>query len=553
MITLAYRFTARRYHATPWRAHVNEGLVEWPPSPFRILRALIATGFGRLGWEGVEGAARELIGLLASVTPSYALPGGSPAHTRHYMPIGTIDKKRGVIKTTKVIDAFLHFPEGSILYVRFPTELPDACRRLLSELLRAQPYLGRAEAWVEAWLEADPPEGLVWTEPRERPDGPGQERVELLACDEPARYAEWREAYVARGLASAEAEARAKAKDKGKAFKALGKKDREKVEAAIPRDVVDALLCDTGALLKAGWSQPPGTRWVSYFRDVQDVVPRVTAALRREPRVRPTTALLALSSDTRNADALPPLADALRRLEALHDALVRASDTGNGPSPCFTARVAGDRIDGHRHTSLVPLTLGKRRDRLDHVLAHCPMGFDDGALDALSRVRKTWAKNLPDVFVTLAGTGDLAAFRAAVPLLREATTWESLTPFVPSRFLKARGRDSLLEQIQRELESRALPRASRIELEAADGQLVDASRVLIGRRAADLALDVDGRALRPTSRLRHFRRVRPDRRPPCDVGLVVRLTFDQPIDGPVLLGYASHYGLGVFAPTGGGA
>ena len=43
MIAISLRLIAGRYHATPWGRHVNEGAVEWPPSPWRILRALVAT------------------------------------------------------------------------------------------------------------------------------------------------------------------------------------------------------------------------------------------------------------------------------------------------------------------------------------------------------------------------------------------------------------------------------------------------------------------------------------------------------------------------------
>ena len=43
MIAIKLRFLAGRFHATPWGRHVNEGVVEWPPSPWRLLRALAAT------------------------------------------------------------------------------------------------------------------------------------------------------------------------------------------------------------------------------------------------------------------------------------------------------------------------------------------------------------------------------------------------------------------------------------------------------------------------------------------------------------------------------
>ncbi len=34
-ISIAIQFSAGRFHATPWGHHVNEGLPEWPPSPWR--------------------------------------------------------------------------------------------------------------------------------------------------------------------------------------------------------------------------------------------------------------------------------------------------------------------------------------------------------------------------------------------------------------------------------------------------------------------------------------------------------------------------------------
>ena len=43
MLAIQFEFTANRYHATQWGRHVNEGVLEWPPSPWRILRAIVAT------------------------------------------------------------------------------------------------------------------------------------------------------------------------------------------------------------------------------------------------------------------------------------------------------------------------------------------------------------------------------------------------------------------------------------------------------------------------------------------------------------------------------
>ena len=105
MTTLALRFPAGRYHATPWGHHVNEGIVEWPPSPWRLLRALISVGYATLGWDdGVPEAACRLVSDLASVSPVYTLPSSGVGHSRHYMPLAALDGARE--KTSLVFDAF---------------------------------------------------------------------------------------------------------------------------------------------------------------------------------------------------------------------------------------------------------------------------------------------------------------------------------------------------------------------------------------------------------------------------------------------------------------
>ncbi len=100
MPTLSVRFIGGHYHATPWYKAQNEGAVEWPPSPWRLLRALIATGYAKLP-EWQDGTpptvAGSLIARLASVLPSYKLPPATGAHTRHYMPTDA--------KATLVLDA----------------------------------------------------------------------------------------------------------------------------------------------------------------------------------------------------------------------------------------------------------------------------------------------------------------------------------------------------------------------------------------------------------------------------------------------------------------
>src|SRR5581483_4973224 len=121
-------------HATPWGAHVNEGAVEWPPSPWRLLRALMAVGFAKRGWTGgtpgIPALARSLLERLAGVMPHFRLPDGTVAHSRHYLPFteGTAEK------TTKVIDAFFRLSGDQPAHVHWPLVLPAEEGALLADL-----------------------------------------------------------------------------------------------------------------------------------------------------------------------------------------------------------------------------------------------------------------------------------------------------------------------------------------------------------------------------------------------------------------------------------
>ena len=84
--TLAIRFPLGRYHATPWDRSVNEGATEWPPSPWRLLRALVATWYTRwpdLPAPVLDGAARRsrrsalLPDAAGPASPHPALPARS--------------------------------------------------------------------------------------------------------------------------------------------------------------------------------------------------------------------------------------------------------------------------------------------------------------------------------------------------------------------------------------------------------------------------------------------------------------------------------------------
>ena len=140
-------FPLGRYHATPWEASANEGDVEWPPSPFRLLRALYATWKNRLP-ELTDDQVIPVLDKLCEA-PEYRLPQHATAHTRHYLP-GAAHKEGVDTKTTKVLDAFVSLPREGEVVVRWAVDLGDDDFEVLSQLACKLTYLGRAESICDA-------------------------------------------------------------------------------------------------------------------------------------------------------------------------------------------------------------------------------------------------------------------------------------------------------------------------------------------------------------------------------------------------------------------
>ncbi len=524
MITIHLDFPAGRYHATPWGHHVNEGLVEWPPSPWRLLRALLAVGFAKQGWTGPEALPSEAVGLiyaLAETLPSYRLPVGGVAHTRHYLPF-TEGKAQ---KTTKVLDAFLRFRKNSDgLYLTWPLTLPADQRQLLAHLLAGLPYLGRAEAWVEATLlETDPPDDQ-WTVPTAEgePVDPGWEQVTVLAPVSAEIYAAWRHTRVPPVSVDGK---------KGKPAKVK----KSSVDDLYPGDLVSCLCADTATLQKQGWSQPPGSRRVLYRRPTGSLEPGIIAPHRIPARREPVEfALLALSADTQGGTLLPLMNRCLRQAEFLHASWVKQLGE-DVLHPIVSGRAAeGAPLTGHRHAHLLPLDLDAN-GRMDHVLVWAKGLMDQTAQQALLRLSRTWGKDLPSIVVTCAGMGSrddlVRQLRDRTdqlpPLLGlaptgTARTWTSSTPFIAPRFRKPNGGNSLIGQVLAECRSRDLPEPIQVK---------DLGRDEMVRRGF---LDF----------LRN--RANGHSQPPSTMPWCLELTFAEPIAGPICLGYGSHFGLGLF-------
>lgn len=550
MPTLLLRFPGGRYHATPWGHHVNEGLIEWPPSPWRLLRALLSTGYTALNWKGdlsrpMRNAppeeARTLILKLASKLPTYRLPEIAASHTRHYMPLGVLDKGRE--KTTLVFDTWAKVGDGT-LGITWDVSLTDEETRLLARLVEHLGYLGRSESWVNARLaqpDEIPAEGTdCFPEEGHVNPGPGWEQVPLLAPWTDIEYSTWRKQQVdalLEQLPPIPLPEKKRLTKKDRKPTEDREQERAEAEAPYPANLIACLQTDTTELRRHGWSQPPGSRRVFYWRKTDALeagAPKPRQHTRKTPDVKVKVMLLSMATASGNDHALPYITRTLSQAELLHAELVSraARQSGHYSKVLSGCDEQGQPLTGpHRHAHILPLDLD-RDGHLEHILIWALMGLDGNAQNAIRAARRTFTKGgVGPLKLALEAVGDLKDLRGLSERYRDeihallgptegASRWISRTPFVPPRYLKPRGRNSLEGQIAAELFSRGLPAPAKV------------------RRIDPLE----------SLRIRHFVRTR--RRgppPPVDIGFAVEVQFDRPVQGPICLGYGSHFGLGLFA------
>jgi len=416
MIAIEFRFPAGRYHATPWDSQVNEGLVEWPPSPWRILRALISTWYFKARTEIEAQDLMSLVGKLCGELPAYSLPSDqvSLAHTRHYMPLyrTSLDGK-----TTKVFDTFIRLIDGGPLVAIWPTlQLDEHEKRCLALLAMRIGYLGRAESWAEGQVR-ESFMGHIDAAPCLDEDSlePGEEILRLLAPLSEQEYQIWRQGYL-------EGHKQGTKKSKPSKFK-------------VPATVFEALQLDTSTMKAQGWNQPPGSRYVFYRRPKLDPEMRFRAiSAHRKVKPPPTVARFALSSAVS-----PRLTEAVSVAERIRTALMARSNA---------AQVFAGRDDkgsplqlGHQHTHIFCESYGTGGE-ITHVTLYAPLGFDEEALVTISGLEKVWGRGGHDLQLVYLGCGHPRDFsglrgdRGDCPLFAMSRTWVSVTPFVPTRLPK---------------------------------------------------------------------------------------------------------------------
>lgn len=430
--TLAFRFPLGRYHANPWNRAVNEGATEWPPSPWRILRALVSTWYYR--WPDLPTATLDGLLEALSVPPFYLTPPAEPGHTRHYMP--NLEYKRGLSDGKKkrpkpdendpsgkelTLDPFLAIAPEAELLVRWDTDLDASQRQVLAKLAELLPYLGRSESLCEArLLDEDPAPDERWWRP-----GPGERR--LLTVTSP-----------------------------------------------VSREILEAT---TTEIRRSRRMVPPGTDWMTYTPPVAELPSRT--AVPDEHRVTAVRFAVMGPVPVRATHGVL-LADRVHKLAS------KELDRAKIPDP-RRREILGTRgaATDHGHAHWIPLPdSGERGGVVRHLVAWVPKALGTGEVRALLNVDTVSGQlgeykvsGLPKVTLLFQAAGTVE--QVAPELCRSSSTWRSLTPYLPVRH-KKRGQ-SLDEYIEADIATELRYR----DLQPASVTRVNTSPVLTDRWALD--------------------------------------------------------------------
>ncbi|MFO7905177.1 MAG: type I-G CRISPR-associated protein Csb2 [Planctomycetota bacterium] len=506
MLTLRLSFPWGRYYAHPWGqnpARITEA--EWPPSLWRLLRAIAAAWFQTNPGREPSPELIQTLEALGRELPTFVLPKVTFSRTIHYQPnYGATAKSDVALAKYKRVRHENHFAavSGDVV-VRWQLDrVDDSVRAVVRETLQQVKdritYFGRAESICEVSVEEDlaeePPEARAVLRDDQpcRQIGPACRDV---FCPNPADF---------------------QASDLWK------RRNDDAVVGAARKHLVQDLI-------DAPQPLPDGAAWYSYRMPAgwpQEWVVRVAKSpRRRQKRDRIVAHFLEFSLQCR----IPvPVKHTVSIAEMFRDAAIRIH---GDPSFALSGHDRPDNVEGdHLHAFYLPQPNGAGQD-LVRLQVRCSYGFTQREVNALMSVDA-----LPWAGGRFPARPVLLRLERNVPEPSQHTVWQSLTPFVPPRYWyrkkfaqrRVREPDSPENQLRRSLTENGL----------------DASSASIVRVAvANTEWDVCKVHLPKHARSAN---AEPDRR----IGVFLGIEFPHAVRMPLpSFGHSCHFGLGQFSPT----
>lgn len=500
-------FPLGRFHANPWRAFAfDDPYGEWPPSPWRLLRAILARSF-QLSRElpaDKEPEHEQLRGTLVRAfctskiswqlpTLSWRGPGIQQYHPSEFkkIPAGANDPGEKTYNTTKVKDNFWLTPaSASPLFWIFDgdhTSWPDELLAYLDDCLARMTYFGRAESITHI----------------ERMQANNDMAANCVLRD--------RRTAIAVPVLCPTAEA-----------------------------TLTQVACMTNEDAVANVTTPPGAVWKFAERPAV----RKSNKPQRSAKKMPPASVLQFAIGGR---VFPPLKLWLRVTERFRGIVLRkiAQKRTGDPNAKFhelppDVRVEyslltgkgfnGERLTGHRHAAffLIPDEEGKP-SRLICYRKEPFTSEEQVSILAASEAPLAWDFKSDDWRLRLVPLPKETPLPSAKNIFGKSKSWETFVPYVPPlHVLRCNGKPKpgaeIDSQIKSHLHKLGLPSVELITV-SDNNEPVQWMKVHRPRRSRSGQTNDDKRAYR------------------------IRLTFNEVIQGPLFLGHSSHFGLGLFVPV----
>lgn len=503
-LLLRLSFPDGRFYAHPWGqnpARIAEA--EWPPSPWRLLRALAAGWFRAHPGQPPNAELTELLEALGRELPEMYLPKVSFSKTIHYHPNPGVPS--GKVRYENHFVAL-----GGDIFIGW--ELPasnDEQQNRFKELLKGiaadLPYFGRAESICELTVAEDEP-------PRE------------LGCARVVRH----DAKPGRRIATDCRDVFCPNPNDFRASDLWQRRNSGTLVNSVPKHLVQDLI-DTPQPL------PDGGEWYSYQMPTgwpERCVVRHAAPPKRQPHLdRIIAHYLEFSLHCR----VPvPVEFTVSLASLFREAAYKRFCNGRTDRPASFALMGHDKptsVTGdHQHAFYLPQpdTSGQLIERL-HVW--CIYGFTQVELDAMLAVEALrWAAGRFPVRPVL------ERMTRQLPSV-EAREWMSLTPFVPPRwwYRKKIAERGFKTNDSPELQLRRALRDVGVIAECVVEPIRRNQRCQAEWAVCKVHLHEGNKKAKE-----------PDRR----VGFAFRIACDAPqrLSFPAL-GHSAHFGLGQFRPV----
>ena len=507
-VVLRQTFPLGRFHANPWRVFPFEDPHgEWPPSPWRLLRAILARSYQLERELDVPCQAWRdfLVEAFCTSSFSWRLPPFSwrGPGLRQYQP------------ATFVFDP------------------PDWKKKRVNAEKTYRPTLVHDNFWVVGSSKAVPDAGIVWWIVDSEDHAWSKEQLGLLdACVE-------RMTYFGRAEAITEIQRVEELPDNTDincVLEQMPSSGSVPVLAPTENATLAQIQAVTDAPSVASSTVPPGARWLHAKRPARPPV-----KLRRSrPRMRKPTRLIQFVIGARVS---PPPNSIVVMTQRFRGRVIREFLAGSWQRASTAQReaarlLAGKEADGsplrdHRHPhARFGVLFDQETDKAARLLVWREQPFTDEEQRAILNAAE---QELPLSFAKGSArdpwTIRLIPLDARVPpppgfSHQVHGHWKTVTPYVPPRYVYDRkGRIKPGESPKAQL---------RLELARQ------------GYDTTDVTIRVDDQSAEWT-RVHRPRRSRDDPTNTERRGYHASLTFGVPVRGPISLGHSSHFGLGLFA------